>query len=227
MAVAELKEVSKTYRLGGAEVHALKDVNLRVAKGEFVAIEGPSGSGKSTLLHVTGCLDRPTSGKVLIEGADVSNLRDTERACIRREKIGFVFQFFYLVPMLSALENVELPMVFANAPRSERRARAKELLELVGLGGRLHHRPAELSGGERQRVAIARAMSNDPLLILADEPTGNLDTKTGKEIMRLFVKLNEMGRTIVVVTHDPVISAYADRILHLKDGSIVKERAMR
>lgn len=219
------KDVHKVYNLGTkAEVKALNGISLEIKKSERIAIIGPSGCGKSTLLHLLGCLDRPTSGKILFKGRDVSRLSDDELARIRREQIGFVFQFFYLIPTLTALENVMLPMAFAGVGKKEREKRARELLELVGLEKRMQHRRSELSGGEAQRVAIARAMANNPEIILADEPTGNLDSRSGKEIIDTLIKLNEeKGVTLVIVTHDQSIAKKAKRIIYLKDGKIVKE----
>lgn len=213
--------VSKTYRLGSVEVPVLHDINLEVEKGEFVALMGPSGSGKSTLMNLIGCLDRPTRGRIFIEGRDVSKLDDKALSRIRGEKIGFVFQTFNLVSRLTALKNVEMPMVYQKVPREKRLKRAQELLEMVGLGGRVHHKPGELSGGQRQRVAIARALANRPAIILADEPTGNLDTRTGEEIMGIFKQLNrEEERTILVVTHSPEIAGNCTRIVEMRDGRI-------
>ncbi len=199
----------------------LHDINLEVEKGEFVALMGPSGSGKSTLMNLIGCLDRPTRGRIFIEGRDVSKLDDKALSRIRGEKIGFVFQTFNLVSRLTALKNVEMPMVYQKVPREKRLKRAQELLEMVGLGGRVHHKPGELSGGQRQRVAIARALANRPAIILADEPTGNLDTRTGEEIMGIFKQLNrEEERTILVVTHSPEIAGNCTRIVEMRDGRI-------
>jgi putative ABC transport system ATP-binding protein len=217
----ELREVWKTYRMGKVEVHALRGVSLALEEGEFLAVMGPSGSGKSTLMHLMGCLDLPTRGAILFEGADISGLKGTELAEIRGKKIGFVFQTFNLVHTLTALENVELPMVFQGATRSMRRARAAELLERLGLADRLNHRPNELSGGEQQRVAIARALANDPKLVLCDEPTGNLDSATGRSILETLRSLNEEGRTVVLVTHDPEAAAYAKWRVQLRDGQLV------
>ncbi|MCM1986093.1 ABC transporter ATP-binding protein [Methanococcoides seepicolus] len=202
-------------------VPVLKNVNLLVKKGEFVAIMGPSGSGKSTLMNLIGCLDRPTCGSVILMGKDVSTISDDELARLRGLEIGFVFQSFNLVPRLTALENVELPTYANSRPGVDNRKHAKELLELVGLEDRMNYRPTELSGGQSQRVAVARSLINDPSLILADEPTGNLDSKTGKEIMDLFTDLNKKGRTVIMITHDPNLAKiYADRVINLKDGSV-------
>ena len=219
--MVELQDVVKTYRLGKTEVQALRGVSLKVKEGKFVAIMGPSGSGKSTLLHVIGCLDEPDAGKVYLNGQEVSGLREDRLAELRGTFVGFVFQTFNLVPTLSALENVELPLIFQGIPRKKRLSRARELLVQVGLGERLRHRPAELSGGERQRVAIARALVNDPKLILADEPTGNLDSASGAQVMEVLSGLNrERGKTLILVTHDPEIASYAERIVHIRDGQI-------
>ncbi|MGQ9477723.1 MAG: ABC transporter ATP-binding protein [Candidatus Bipolaricaulia bacterium] len=222
MNLIELHEVWKTYRLGKVEVHALRGVSLSLEEGEFLAVMGPSGSGKSTLMHLMGCLDLPTSGTILFAGADISGLKSAELAEIRGRQIGFVFQTFNLVHTLTALENVELPMVFQGSVRSTRRARAAELLERVGLADRLHHRPSELSGGEQQRVAIARALANDPKLILCDEPTGNLDSVAGEKILETLKGLNEEGRTVVLVTHNPEAAAYAKRRVQLRNGQMVE-----
>ena len=226
MPLIKLENVSKVYRMGETKVQALKNINLKIEKGENVVIIGPSGCGKSTLLHLMGCLDRPTKGKVLIDGRDVSKLSDNELAKIRREKIGFIFQFFYLIPTLTALENVMLPMTFAGVPSKEKIRRAKELLKLVGLERRMYHKRSELSGGEIQRVAIARALANNPEIILADEPTGNLDSKSGKEVIKYLVRLNkEKNVTLVVVTHDLSIVKFFERKIYLKDGQIIKEES--
>lgn len=220
----KLENVYKVYSLGKTEIQALREINLEIKKGERLAIIGPSGCGKSTLLNLIGCLDRPTKGNIFIDGKDVSKLDDNELAMIRREKIGFVFQFFYLIPTLTALRNIMLPMTFAGFPREQQKKRARKLLEIVGLKERMNHRPSELSGGERQRVAIARAMANSPEIILADEPTGNLDSKSGKEIINLLLKLNKKyGVTLVIVTHDPHIAKVSKRIIYLKDGKIIRE----
>jgi putative ABC transport system ATP-binding protein len=220
--VVECRQLVKTYNAGTpAQVDALCGVSLAVGDGEFVAIRGASGSGKSTLLSCIGCLDVPTSGKVYIDGRDVSKLGEDGLALVRREKIGFIFQTFNVIPSLTALENVELPMIFAGVPAGRRRAKAIGLLEKVGLGKRVGHKPAEMSGGEVQRVAVARALVNDPKLILADEPTGNLDSKNSAEVMGMLRKLNEdEGRTIVMITHDAAVAAYARREIVIKDGRI-------
>jgi putative ABC transport system ATP-binding protein len=220
--VIELKDVCKDYGIGESKVKAVCDINLKIRKSEIVAIMGPSGSGKSTLLDILGCLDRPTRGKVVIDGVDVSKLDENGLAKIRREKIGFIFQFFYLIPSLTALKNVELPMTFLGSIKNKER-KANELLKMVGLEGRINHRPNQLSGGESQRVAIARALANEPQIILADEPTGNLDSKSGKEVMEILVNLNkERGVTLIIVTHDPSIAKHAERVINLKDGKIIK-----
>jgi putative ABC transport system ATP-binding protein len=215
--------VERVYRAGATEVRALQGVDLAIFPGEMVAIMGPSGSGKSTLLHIMGLLDRPTSGRYLLEGVEVSTLDDDARSRLRNRKIGFVFQAYNLLPRATAVENVELPLLYAGVVRGRRR-RAIEALERVGLGHRLHHRPTQLSGGEQQRVAIARAVVNNPSLILADEPTGNLDTKTGQEIMALFRHLQGQGITVVLVTHEEDVARWADRIVMIRDGRIVGER---
>ncbi len=217
----ELIDVYKVYRLGIHEVQALRGVNLKIERGEFVAIMGPSGSGKSTLLYLIGCLDKPSRGRVLIEGLDTSKLSDRELTELRRDKIGFIFQQYYLIPTLTALENVELPMVFKGVPKDERIERAEELLEMVGLGEKKDRKPNELSGGEQQRVAIARALANNPSILLCDEPTGNLDTKSGRIVMDIIKRLNvERGVTVVLVTHDPSLKVYADRVIKIRDGVI-------
>ncbi|HDM05780.1 MAG TPA: ABC transporter ATP-binding protein [Candidatus Aenigmarchaeota archaeon] len=217
----ELRNVEKIYNEGKEnEVRALKGVSLKIHEKDFIAIIGPSGSGKSTLLHMLGCLDKPTKGKVLIDGKDVSKMNDEDLARIRREKIGFIFQTFNLIPTLTALENVELPMKLNGKKASEARERAKELLKIVGLEKRLDHLPSQLSGGEQQRVAIARALANEPEIILADEPTGNLDSKTGFEIVKLMKKLNREGYTFVIVTHDLRIADFANKKIRIKDGKL-------
>ena len=216
----ELVNVTKVYGRGETAVHALRGVNLRIGAGEFVAIMGPSGSGKSTMLHLLGCLDRPTSGQLLLEGRDVSRLPEPELARVRNRKIGFVFQQFHLIPRQTVLRNVEWPMIYAGAPRRRRRARALEVLERVGMAHRLSHLPAQLSGGERQRVAIARALVCEPAVILADEPTGNLDSANGAQILAIFEELHRRGHTVVVVTHDPEVAARARRIVRVRDGQL-------
>ncbi|MCX7844160.1 MAG: ABC transporter ATP-binding protein [Candidatus Bipolaricaulota bacterium] len=221
-ALVELQGVTKVYRLGEVEVPALRGVDLAVRPGDFLALMGPSGSGKSTLLHLLGLLDRPTAGRVLWEGADVTRLNGARLAELRGRRIGFVFQMFNLVPNLTALENVELPLVFLGVPWRERRQRARAILERLGLGDRLRHRPNQLSGGQQQRVALARALVTDPALLLADEPTGNLDSATGREILALLAELNRQGRTIVLATHDPEAAAVAQARLRLRDGRIVE-----
>jgi putative ABC transport system ATP-binding protein len=221
--VIGLEGVFKIYKMGDTAVHALDDVTLTIDEGEFVAIVGPSGSGKSTLMNILGCLDTPTKGKYEFEGKDVSKLNDNELAAIRNLRIGFVFQNFNLLPKLTALENVELPLMYAGKNTAYRRNRAKEVLNAVGLGERLHHKPKELSGGQQQRVAIARALSADPPIILADEPTGNLDTRSGREIMEILKALNQNGKTIILITHDINIANQANRKVHIQDGKIVKD----
>lgn len=216
----EVREVTKVYRIGNTEVRAVDGVSFIIEKGEFMAIMGPSGSGKSTLMHLVGCLDVPDSGSYRLEGVEVSRMRSPELARVRGRRIGFVFQNFNLIPRLAALENVELPLVYAGVPRRQRRQRAAAMLERVGLAHRVAHTSAELSGGQRQLVAIARALINDPALLLADEPTGNLDSVTSQHILELFTTLNREGITIVLVTHDPDIAAYARRVIRLRDGRI-------
>lgn len=218
------RDLVKRYGVGEAEVMALNGVSIEVARGEMVAIMGASGSGKSTLMNILGCLDRPTSGEYLLDGEEVSDLKDDELAAIRNRKIGFVFQSFNLLPRLSALENVALPARYSGVPRVQREERAKRELERVGLAGRVSHLPSQLSGGQQQRVAIARALINDPAMILADEPTGNLDSKSGDEIMEILEELNvESKATIVIVTHDAHIASYTHRIIRLRDGIVVEE----
>jgi len=219
--ILETRNVEKAYQMGKVKVSALRGVSLKIEEGEFVAIFGPSGSGKSTMLHVLGGLDRPDKGSVLVDGTDLSTLNDAKLADIRLHKIGFVFQFFNLLPKLTALRNVELPLTLADVSEDESLGKAKEMLELVGLKDRMDHRPTEMSGGEQQRVAIARALINNPKIILADEPTGNLDTTTGWDIVNLMKRLNEKtNQTFVVVTHDQSVAETADRMIQLKDGKI-------
>lgn len=219
----KIEQVTKIYSLGKTAVRALNGVSLTIEKGEYLALMGPSGSGKSTLMHILGCLDTPTTGKYCFNGDDTSQLSDTELARLRNKEFGFVFQNFNLLPRLSALANVELPLLYAGVGRQERIRRATELLTMVGLGDRLRHRSNELSGGEMQRVAIARALANQPAVILADEPTGNLDSRTGNEIMQLFDSLAREGNTIILVTHDKTVADHARRSVKLKDGEIVEE----
>jgi len=221
--IIQIENLTKIYDTGAVKVEALKSVNLNVDENEYVAIMGPSGSGKSTLMNIIGCLDRMTSGKYYLEGKDISTLSDNELADIRNKKIGFVFQAFNLLPRLTALGNVELPMIYAGIPASVRRKKAIEALEKVGLGDRLHHRPNELSGGQKQRVAIARALVNNPAILLADEPTGNLDSKSSHEIMDIFESLNDEGVTIVMVTHEPEIAAHTKRNVIFRDGEIISD----
>ncbi|MCK4398499.1 MAG: ABC transporter ATP-binding protein [Methanophagales archaeon] len=215
------ENLTKVYRMGDAEVYALHDVNLDIQEGEFIAIIGPSGSGKSTLLNMIGCLDKPTSGAVFIDGINTGKLSENGLAEIRREKIGFIFQQFNLVHTLNALENVALPMFFAGVKRETRLKRAEELLANVGLGDRIHHKPSEMSGGQQQRVAIARALSNDPEIVIGDEPTGNVDTETGNTILDILEGLNKEGRTVIVVTHDAEIAARAGRTKRMRDGKVL------
>jgi putative ABC transport system ATP-binding protein len=222
----KLENVTRVYQMGQTLVQALRGLNLEIVDGEFVAIMGPSGSGKSTLLHLIGGLDLPTTGRVLLDDLDIAQQNGNQLAELRGRKVGFVFQTFNLVPTLSALKNVELPMIFQKVPRKERYEKARRLLEQVGLGDRLHHKPSELSGGECQRVAIARALANDPQILLADEPTGNLDAESGEQIMQILKRLNEEQKmTIIVVTHNPEVARYAHRIIRMRYGQIEDDTA--
>ncbi|HUT02898.1 MAG TPA: ABC transporter ATP-binding protein [bacterium] len=223
--IIEVESMTKTYSLGGSTIRVLDNVSFGVEPGEKVAIMGPSGSGKSTLMHLLGCLDRPDSGRYVLDGENVSRLSKNALAQVRNRKIGFVFQTFNLLPRITALENVELPLLYAG--HREARGRAEEALKIVGLSDRMDHEPNQLSGGERQRVAVARAVVTDPAIILADEPTGNLDTKTGEEIMTLFRELNDQGRTIIVVTHDAEVAAHCSRQIHIRDGQIRDSEPVR
>jgi len=224
-ALIELADIRKVYQMGVSEVNALDGVSLRIERGEYVAIMGPSGSGKSTLMNIVGCLDTPTSGSYKLRGIEIRDRDDDELARIRNQEVGFIFQTFNLLARADALHNVELPMIYAGRPKPFRRARAHEMLDLVGLGDRTHHRPNELSGGQRQRVAIARALVNEPSIVLADEPTGNLDSKTGLEIMALLDEVHRGGNTVILVTHEEDIAANAERIVRLRDGKIESDLA--
>jgi len=221
--VIEASNVSRVFPMAAGPVAALRDVSLGIADGEYLGVVGPSGCGKSTLLHVLGCVDVPTTGRIKFQGRDVSGLSDADRSRLRLREIGFVFQRFFLLPMLTAFENVELPQAEAGVARTERRARARELLDFVGLGRRADHRPSELSGGEMQRVAIARALANRPRLLLADEPTGELDQATGEQIISLLDRLHADGTSVVVVTHDPAVASRAHRLVTMRDGQIVED----
>jgi len=219
--IITVDNINKTYKNGSLELQVLKNISFKVDKGEFLAIMGSSGSGKSTMMNILGCLDNQYEGKYILDGIDISKSSENELSEIRNKKIGFIFQSFNLLPRLTALENVELPLVYSSVPKEERHKRANELLEMVGLKDRTHHRPNELSGGQRQRVAIARALVNNPSIILADEPTGNLDSKSEAEIIEILQKLNKMGKTIVIVTHEPNIGEIAQRKIVFKDGEII------
>jgi putative ABC transport system ATP-binding protein len=223
MALIETRDLWKTYVMGEEEIHALRGVSIAIERGEYVAIMGPSGSGKSTLMNLIGCLDTPTKGSYLLNEKEVESMNDDELARIRNEEIGFVFQTFNLLPRATALHNVELPLVYAGVSSKVRQERARQALEKVELTTRASHRPNELSGGQRQRVAIARALVNNPSILLADEPTGNLDSKTGTEIMGVFARLHEGGNTIILVTHEPDIAAYAHRVISIRDGQVEKD----
>ena len=223
MALIETHDLWKTYHMGSEEIHALKGISMQIERSEYVAIMGPSGSGKSTLMNLIGCLDTPSRGSYLLNGQQVRELEDDELARIRNEEIGFVFQTFNLLPRATALHNVELPLVYAGVPGPTRRARALEALERVELSDRIMHKPNELSGGQRQRVAVARALVNNPSILLADEPTGNLDSKTGLEILTLFERLHGTGNTIILITHEAEVAAYAHRVIHLRDGRVEQD----
>jgi putative ABC transport system ATP-binding protein len=223
MALIETHDLWKTYVMGSEEIHALRSVSLDIERGDYVAIMGPSGSGKSTLMNLIGCLDTPSRGSYLLNNKQVGEMNDNDLARIRNEEIGFIFQTFNLLPRATALQNVELPLVYAGVPSRQRIERAKGALDKVELTSRMSHRPNELSGGQRQRVAIARALVNNPSILLADEPTGNLDSKTGAEIMALFARLHESGNTIVLVTHEADLAAFAHRVIHLRDGQVEKD----
>jgi putative ABC transport system ATP-binding protein len=222
----EIKKITKVYKMGEVVVNALRGVSFHIDKGQFVAIMGPSGSGKSTLMHIIGCLDHPSEGSFIMDGEDISKVNDNKLAEIRNKKIGFVFQQFNLLNRVNILNNVEVPLIYAGVNSKKRKNLVKQVLENVGLSNRLKHRPNEISGGEKQRAAIARALVNNPLIILADEPTGNLDTKNGEEIMKIFNKLHQEGHTIIVVTHELEIAKYAQRIIHLRDGVIENDEVI-
>ena len=221
--VIKVENLQKTYKMGDIEVKALRGVSLNITEGEFIAIMGSSGSGKSTFMNIIGCLDRPTAGEYFLEGIDIKEKTENDLSYIRNQKIGFVFQAFNLIPRTTSLKNVELPLIYGKISSNERKERAKSMLEIVGLGDRIYHLPNELSGGQKQRVAIARALANNPSIILADEPTGNLDSSSSKEIMKLFRQLNSEGKTVIIVTHERDIAEYTDRIITFKDGEIIKD----
>src|SRR6187401_735593 len=223
MSLIQTNDLWKTYQMGTEEIHALRGVSIGIERGEYVAIMGPSGSGKSTLMNLIGCLDTPTKGSYKLNEKQAGQMNDDELARIRNEEIGFVFQTFNLLPRATALHNVELPLIYAGITSKVRKERATQALEKVELGNRMHHKPNELSGGQRQRVAIARALVNNPSILLADEPTGNLDSKTGVEIMGVFQRLHEAGNTIILVTHEPDVAAYAQRAIHIRDGQVEKD----
>lgn len=227
MNIITIENIAKVYQVGSEEVHALRDVSLKINKNEYLAIMGPSGSGKSTLMNMLGCLDTPTHGLYLFKDKNVSQMNDNDLANIRNKEIGFVFQTFNLLPRSDSLHNVELPLIYAGVPKAERRERAAAALENVGLADRMHHRPNELSGGQRQRVAIARALVTNPSIILADEPTGNLDSKTGEDIMHLFHEIHELGNTIILVTHEEYIAEHAKRIVRLRDGLVESDEVVQ
>lgn len=225
--IISVKDLKKTYVMGSEKVHALRGVNVNINKNEYVALMGPSGSGKSTLMNLLGCLDTATSGTYILNGIDVSSMSDSDLAAVRNKEIGFVFQTFNLLPRLTALDNVALPLVYSGMKKSARQEKAKWALEIVGLGDRIMHKPNELSGGQRQRVAIARALVNDPAIILADEPTGNLDSNTSHEIMSFIKQLNQKGNTIILITHEDDIASYAKRVIRLVDGKIVSDKSKK
>lgn len=227
MSLINIENISKVYKVGTEEVHAIRDISVKIEKNEYVAIMGPSGSGKSTLMNMIGCLDSPTSGLYELNDQNVSQMSDNQLARVRNKEIGFVFQTFNLLPRSDALHNVELPLIYAGISRHERRERAKEALVKVGLGDRIHHKPNELSGGQRQRVAVARALVTNPSIILADEPTGNLDSKTGDEIMILFNEIHHQGNTIILVTHEEYIAEHAKRIVRIKDGLVERDEVVK